>query len=173
MGLIDYVRSDLARLKEPTFKNFIRTYYSLKGGYFRFQVWLRIVQSLKKNLVTKYTIAPIAYLRLHHMEYKYGIHANTNIHIGEGLKIIHAGGVYLNCSYIGDNFTVYQGATFGTRHAKDDIPKVMNNVTVYPNAVICGNITLSDGVVVGANAYIDFDLPVGTKVVGQKARIIQ
>lgn len=145
MEVYDYIRSDLERRISPTFPNFIRTYFSFSGCYFRYQVWLRIVHFSKQGKISRILVAPFAYLILHHYEYKYGIHANTNIHIGKGLKIVHGGGIHLNCSSIGDNFTVYQEVTFGTRHSNKDIPKVEDNVTVYPHAVICGSIVIHKG----------------------------
>lgn len=173
MCLIEYIKSDLARRKEPTIKNFFLAYFSLNGGYFRFQVWLRIVHCLKKGKISKRIFAPFAYLIYHSLEYKYGIYVNTNIHIGKGLKIIHGGGIHLNCAEIGDNFTCYHGVTCGTRHDKDDIPTIGNSVSLYPNAVICGRIKLCDGTIVGANSYVDKDTPVDSLVIGQSSRIIQ
>lgn len=35
-----------------------------------------------------------------HLEVKYGVFLNTNIHIGEGLYIEHGGCIYLNAEYI-------------------------------------------------------------------------
>ena len=173
MKIMTYIKSDLERRRMPTFTGFIKEFLSIKGVYFRYQVWLRIVHFSKQNRLTKLLIAPWAYLVYRHYEYKYGIHANTNIHIGKGLKIIHGGNIYLNCASIGDNFTVYQGVTFGSKHDNDEIPIVENNVTVYTNAVICGPITIHNGSTIGANTYVDKDVPEGATVIGAKSEIIR
>ena len=172
MRTIEYIKSDLERRRDPTIKGFINEFFSMKGVYFRFQVWLRIVHFSKQKRLAKYLIAPWAYLIYRHYEYKYGIHANTNIHIGKGLKIIHGGNIYLNCASIGNNFTVYQGVTFGSKRDNDEIPTVENNVTAYTNSVICGPIIIHSGSTIGANTYVDKDVPEGSIVIGSKSVII-
>ena len=84
--------------------------------------------------------------------------------------IVHGGSVYLNCKAIGENFTVYQNVTLGTKKYGvkhiDEIPKIENNVTIYTGAVVCGNIVLHDDVRIGANTYIDKDVSKGRTVIG-------
>lgn len=82
-------------------------------------------------------------------------------------------GVFLNVISIGDNFTVLQNVTFGKRFAGDGIPIVGNNVTVCTNSVICGEITLHDGCTVGANSYVNKDVPERCLVAGSPAKIIK
>lgn len=96
---------------------------------FRYDVWFRIVSLAKRRVFLRILIGAPAYSVLRHYEFKYGIHANTNIPVGRGLHIVHGDGVYLNCSEIGDNFTCYQGVTLGV--SKGGIPAVGNNCTVY------------------------------------------
>lgn len=106
---------------------------------------------------------------LRHYEYKYGIHADTNIHIGKGLQIAHGDGVYLNCSYIGDNVTIYQSVTLGAKE-RYEIPRVEDNVTIYAGAVCVGNIILKDGCTIGANAYVQHDVEANQTVAGVPAK---
>lgn len=153
MMLLEYIISDLERFEKANLKSFLKWYFFPGSCVFAYQVWLRIVHNLKKRKITKYTLGIGAYLIFRHYEFKYGIHVDTNIHIGKGLQICHGDGVYLNCSYIGNNFTVYQGVTLGAKKGHE-IPRVGNNVTVYAGAVCCGNIVLKDGSVVGANSYV-------------------
>lgn len=92
-SLIEYIKSDLERITEPTFKNFLKEYFSPTSICFRYVVNLRVVQAAKKaNTLVKYIVGGPAYLRLIQKENKYGIHTNTNIPIGRGLHIVHAGG---------------------------------------------------------------------------------
>lgn len=113
----------------------------------------------------------IPYCLLRHYEYKYGIHGGAGIHIGKGLLIVHGDGVYLNCKTIGDNFTVYQGVTLG-KGSDGGIPIIGNNVTVYPNSVVCGGIIIGDNVTIGANAFVSHNVGDGLTVAGIPAKII-
>lgn len=83
------------------------------------------------------------------------------------------GGVFLNVTSIGDNFTVLQNVTFGRRFAGDQIPTIGNNVTVCTNAVVCGGIMLHDGCTVGANSYVNQDVPANSLVAGSPAKVIK
>ena len=87
MSLYDLILSDAHRYNPK--KGIFYTY--LFKREFRYIFWLRCVHSFKKNIITKYTITPPIYLLLKHLEYKYGIHMNTNIPIGPGLMVVHAG----------------------------------------------------------------------------------
>ena len=174
MKTIDLIKSDLARIAKPSFKNFLKWYFFPKGSTFPFQVWFRIVAGLKKNKFLKFTVAPIAYFMYRHLSFKYGISANTNIEIGAGLNIVHGFGVFLNCKKIGNNFTVYQGVTLGSDAHNDKlIPAIENSVTIYPGAVVVGNVTLGDFSVVGANSYVAKDVPEYAVVAGVPAKIIK
>ena len=115
-GVLKVIKSDLARLCEPTFIKGLKIYLFPRGTVFRFDVWFRILQWARLSKTRRITIGVIAYLIMRHYEYKYGIHANANIYTGKGLHIKHGDGVHLNCAYIGENFTVYQGVTLGAIH---------------------------------------------------------
>ena len=163
-GLIKVIKSDLSRICEPTISNFLKWYTLPKGTVIRYVVWFRVVQWARINSIRRVLVGPVAYLKMRHYEFKYGVHANANIYVGKGLHIVHGNGVYLNCDYIGDNFTVYQGVTLGTNHELR--PTILNNVTVYTNSVVCGGITLHDGCTVGALSYLDKDVESGVLVAG-------
>ena len=78
----------------------------------------------------------------------------------------------MNCTRIGDNFTVYQEVTFGSKRDNDEMPTVENNVTAHTNSVICGPIIIHNGSTLGANTYVGKDVPKGTNVIGYKSVII-
>ena len=170
-GLLKVIKSDLARLCEPSFSNAVKTYLLPKGTVFRFDVWFRILQWSRINKVRKTIIGPFAYFIQRHYEYKYGVHVNANIYVGKGLHIVHGDGVHLNCEYIGENFTVFQGTTLGAKHGER--PVVLNDVTVYTNSVVCGGIILNDGCSVGAQSYLDNNVDAGAFVAGVPAKVIR
>jgi serine O-acetyltransferase len=45
-------------------------------------------------------------------------------------------------------------------------------VTVCSNAFVCGNITIGDDVLIAANAFVNFDVPDHSIVIGNPAKII-
>lgn len=147
-----------------------------QGSTFPHDVWFRILQFSKKRKLTKYSVGLFVYLIERHYSLKYGVYINSNIEIGPGLKVVHPDGAFLNCKKIGNNLTVFPGVMLG---AKGDnmtikgVPEVGNNVTVYTGAVIVGNVTLHDGCVVGANSYVDKDVPENAIVAGLPAHVIR
>lgn len=171
MNFLKTLKSDLARITKPTIRGFLKNYFFPRGGVFRYIVWFRIMQKVKSNRILEIILGFPIYLIHRHYEYKYGIHANTNIEVGEGLFIVHGDGVHLNCTKIGKNFTCYQGATLGAN--KGGIPTVGDNVTVYTNAVVVGNIHLGDSCTVAASAYMDKDVPDNAVVAGIPAKVIK
>lgn len=103
-----------------------------------------------------------------------GIEIHPGAEIGKGLFIDHGMGVVIGeTSIIGDNVTMFQGATLGgtgkergKRH-----PTIGNNVVIGTGAKILGNITVSDNVQIGANAVVIRDIPTNSTVVGVPGRI--
>ena len=75
---------------------------------------------------------------------------------------------------IGDNVTIYHGATLGgtgkdkgKRH-----PTIGNNVIIGAGAKVLGPLYLGDNVKVGANAVVLTDVPANSTAVGIPARIV-
>lgn len=176
-GLIYLIKSDLERIeKSANFYTFFKRMIFPQGTTFRYTVWMRILANCKRSRIKKYTIGLLAYIISNHYSIKYGIHINENIEIGPGLKIVHSDCVYLNCKKIGSNFTVYQGCTLGSANSDKGralIPIVEDNVTVYTGSVVAGDVTLHDGCVIGANSFVNFDVPENTLVSGVPAKIVR
>lgn len=98
-----------------------------------------------------------------------GIEIHPGAKIGKNLFIDHGHGVVIGeTSVIGDNCTIYQGATLGgtgKEHNKRH-PTLGNNVVIGAGAKVLGNITLGDNVKVGANSVVLRDVPANCTVVG-------
>jgi serine O-acetyltransferase len=105
-----------------------------------------------------------------------GIDIHPGATIGNYFTIDHGTGVVIGeTSVIGDNVKMYQGVTLGAKSFPldengnpikgiDRHPKIGNNVIIYSNSTLLGNITVGDGAVIGGNIWVDTDVPAGAKL---------
>lgn len=98
-----------------------------------------------------------------------GIDIHPGAKIGRNLFIDHGMGVVIGeTAIIGDDCTIYQGATLGgtgKEHNKRH-PTLGNNVVVGAGAKVLGNITIGNNVKIGANAVVLKSVPADCTVVG-------
>ncbi len=95
--------------------------------------------------------------------------------IGRNLFIDHGFVVIGETSVIGDNVTIYQGATLGGTNPTDGVggkrhPTVEDDVVISLNAAILGPITIGRGAKIGANAVVTRDVAMGATMVGIPAK---
>ena len=176
-SVIQTIKSDLARLGMPCLRSFLKWYLFPQGSTFPFHFWFRLLQQCKRKKTFKWTIGLPVYFWERRLSYKYGIFANANTEIGDGLRIVHGSGVFINCQSIGENCTIYQNVTLGAAGRNDSprpgLPIVGNNVTIFTGAVVAGNVILHDGCVIAANAFVNKDVEANTMVGGVPARVIK
>jgi len=105
-----------------------------------------------------------------------GIDIHPGAEIGGEFFIDHGTGVVIGeTSEIGNNVTMYQGATLGgTGGARGEKrhPTVGNDVVIGAGAKILGPITVGDRVKIGANSVVTKDVPPDSTVVGVPGTII-
>lgn len=94
-----------------------------------------------------------------------------------GFRISHNYAV-IHPQKAGENFFVGHGVTIGkgtSREGSSDYtyPVIGDNVSIFANAVVFGNIVIGDNVKIGAGAVVNRDIPRGCTVVGNPCRIIQ
>lgn|GEM_PF-5724760 len=87
--------------------------------------------------------------------------------IGGGLRIQHGSSTYLNAQSVGENCHVNQNVTVGSY--KGNKPIIGNRVTIYTGAVITGGAVIGDDVVIAPNAFVNFDVPAGKKVLAPRS----
>lgn len=105
-----------------------------------------------------------------------GVEIHPGATIGRGLFIDHGSGVVIGeTAVIGDNCTIYQGATLGgtgkdtgKRH-----PTLGDNVMVGAGAKLLGNFTVGSGAKIAAGAVVLKDVPENCTAVGIPAHIVR
>lgn len=105
-----------------------------------------------------------------------GIEIHPGATIGKGLFIDHGMGVVIGeTTVIGDNCTIYQGATLGgtgkekgKRH-----PTLGNNVMVGSGAKVLGPFTVGDNSKIAAGAVVLSEVPPNSTCVGVPAKIVK
>ena len=100
-----------------------------------------------------------------------GVDIHPGAGIGRGFFIDHATGVVIGeTALIGNRVKIYQGVTLGAKsftldeeghpvkHIKRH-PRVEDNVVIYANSTILGNITIGEGSTIGGNVFLMEDVP--------------
>ena len=105
-----------------------------------------------------------------------GIDIHPGAKLGQGVFIDHGTGVVIGeTAEVGDDVTIYQGATLGgtgkdvgKRH-----PTIGHGVTVGAGAKVLGPITIGNHVKIGAGAIVLKNVPDNCTVVGNPGRIVR
>jgi serine O-acetyltransferase len=115
---------------------------------------------------------------------KTGIDIHPGAKIGKNFFIDHGTGVVIGeTSIIGENVKIYQGTTLGAlSFPKDERgriikggkrhPTIEDNVTIYAEATILGDVTIGKGAIVGGNVWIKESVPPGVTVATPNAELI-
>lgn len=88
--------------------------------------------------------------------------------IGKNVNFPHPVGIVIGSGVqIGDNCTIYQNVTIG-RKSKDieNYPKIQENVIVYCNSCLIGDITIGKNSVIGCNSVVLKSVPENAKCIG-------
>ena len=94
-------------------------------------------------------------LKLRRIQLKLGFSIPANV-FGPGLSIAHYGTIVVSqYASVGSNCRLHVGVNIGASSGKSGAPKIGNNVYIGPGAIIFGEITIADGVSVGANSTVN------------------
>lgn len=113
---------------------------------------------------------------LRHFSIKYGYEIPYQTNIEGGIKLIHRGGVIINpMAVIGKNATIFRGVTIGSSRRGRHVgaPVIGSNVCICANAAVIGKVSIGDYVMIAPNAYVNFDVPSHSIVIGNPGKIIQ
>lgn len=168
----------------------ILTYLSILGGRFSQDLSrYKIIKGLdKKNNLWAFIFLMMAYPEFRSVFYwrlgklariiffwmpgRSNLYLVTNPRfVGGGFYVGHGWGTVVNAQSIGMNFRVGQNVTVGSRNCKE--ATIGNNVSVWANAVVLGDIILGDNCQVGAGAVVVKSIPNDSVVVPAKSMIIK
>ena len=106
---------------------------------------------------------------------KYMMDIPARVNIGRGLRIEHIGGIVINPeAQLGENITMLNGVLIGAqnRGPKRGFPVIGNYVWIGTNAIIVGKIHIGNNVLIAPGAYVNFDVPDNSIVLGNPGKII-
>ena len=138
----------------------------------------RYVYVLRQCQVHQNQKNPMYYLWrvLHrHLNIKYLTEIPVSVKIGPGFYIGHLGSITINPNTVlGSNINIYQGALLGAcnRGKRKGCPTVGDRCYIGTNAVIVGKVTIGNNVMIAPNAYVNFDVPDNSIVIGNPGQII-
>lgn len=100
--------------------------------------------------------------------WKYGIQIPVGTEIGKGFRISHYGTIVVNPqTKIGDNFTICQGCLIGNAVGRmAGTPTIGNEVYMGGNSIIVGGVHIGDRVLIAPGAFVNFDVPSDSVVIG-------
>lgn len=113
-----------------------------------------------------------------------GIDIHPGASIGESFFIDHGTGVVIGQTcVIGDRVKIYQGVTLGAlsfpRNACGQLlkgakrhPTIEDDVTIYANATILGDITIGRGSTIGSSCWIKTDIPAHMRVLNREPEMV-
>lgn len=152
-----YLEADKIALKIPMEPIKYLKHY-LINDIWRYERLLRKVEyfnNCKKIILWK---PYVFYLRYKLLRKGIGIGFEIPLNVfGPGLSIAHHGLLIVNGnSKIGRNCRIHNGVHIGTEAGfTDHCPKIGDNVFIGPGAQIFGEITIADGIAIGANAVVN------------------
>lgn len=131
----------------------------------------------KAKKVGKYSLLrPFYRFLLHHYTFKYGFQIPLSARIGHGLFLPHCGGVVIGREVkVGKNCDISHNVTIGREHRgpRKGSPKIADRVWIGPGAVIVGRVEIGSNVLVAPNAFVNFDVPSDSIVIGNPGKIIK
>jgi serine O-acetyltransferase len=175
LKLWEIIRADAFRYTGKTgFKSILTAYWTHPG--FRFSYYLRKVAFYSKSKRGP-GIFGYVYNRvlLNHYRFRYGFDISPTTLLGKGFYLGHFGGVVISPNAVlGANINIAQGVTIGATSRGDRIgaPTLEDRVWVGANAILVGKITVGREALIAPGAYVNFDVPPNSVVLGNPGKIV-
>lgn len=164
------LQKDLYRYVGEKNKSFI-----VQLRYFLFTPGFRYIYYFRKTQNSKWICFKIFWMLLLRCQMlKTGIQIPYQTKIEEGFRIVHFGHIVINPeSVIGKNFNISQGCLIGNADGKrKGTPIIGDNVCMNANSIIIGGVKIGNNVLIAPGAFINFDVPDNSIVIGNPGKII-
>lgn len=116
----------------------------------------------------------IAKIRFRRQSIKLGFSIPINC-FGPGLSIAHYGTIIVNSNArIGANCRLHAGVNIGASAGSIEAPYLGDNIYIGPGAILFGNISIADNVIIAANATVNKSCEVEQAILaGTPAKIVK
>ncbi len=170
MTVIDFIYKDFYRYTEKklSLKSFIS---AVRIPGFWFMILFRLGSVGNISRVRRLVIR----ILLRRYSYKFGYQIPLKTKIGEGFFIGHYGSLVISPrAVIGKNCNVAHGVTIGAVMfgKRAGAPNLGDFVWVGTNAIIVGGINVGNNVLIAPGAFVNFDVPDNSIVIGNPGKII-
>jgi serine O-acetyltransferase len=106
--------------------------------------------------------------------WKHGMDVVYKPIIGPGLLLPHPFGIAIGRNVrIGRRVTITHNVSIGPNFGSPGVPRIGDGALICANSKIFGDIEIGAGSIVGAGAFVDFDVPPGRVVGTPRARLIE
>jgi serine O-acetyltransferase len=170
----DLIQADGFRYSGSSDLNSLLSTYLHQPG-FRFTYHLRKVAHYGSHGRTAFFLYVIHRIWWHLYRFRYGFDISPRTQIGPGLYIGHFGGVVVSPeATLGSNVNIAQGVTIGatSRGPRMGAPTLQDRVWVGAHAIIVGKITIGNDALIAPGAYVNFDVPSGSVVLGNPGKVV-
>ena len=170
MGLVVDLKEDIRVVggKSPSVLRFLGLLFMDSGflAVFLFRVYSRLYKS---NILLKV----LAKILWRFSVFFCGCYLQPQAKIGKGFCLpLPIGVVIGEGASIGEFVKVYQSVTLG-QGSCSEYPVIKDNVTIFAATTIVGKITIGSGSIVGANSFVNKDVPSNCIIAGVPAKILK
>ena len=186
---IDALKNDLESLAPILLKDVEAFYKNDPASFDRYEIinvylsFLAVLTYRISHALIKYNIPYISRYISELAHFLTGIDINPHAMIGESFFIDHGTGIIIGeTTIIGNNVKIYQGVTLGASSLKKGRllknqkrhPTILNNVTIYANAMVLGGDTIiEDDCIIGANVIVNKSLKQGSVISLKNSYVIK
>jgi len=162
------IRRDRCANQTDLKSQFILLFFRLSHFFTTIKCRSRLVWIAALPIITIYRVL---------VQWILGVDIPAETHIGAGLRLYHGQALVVNGRVrIGRDCTLRHCTTIGSKvlaNGKEGPSPILGDrVDVGSNAVIIGDITIGNDVVIGAGSVVVHNVPSGTVVAGNPARIL-
>lgn len=94
----------------------------------------------------------LSLVKLNRLRFKYGMKVRLNS-CGKGLCIVHLGSIITNGD-VGEDARLFVNSAIVSNGGGEREPRLGNHVTLFTNAVVCGDVKIGNNNIIGANSVV-------------------